>query len=749
MPDYEDITVVNKLLSDAQDDDRDNREIVREAHNFLDKRDGQWEPAIVGSMSGRPRYTFDKCNPIVDDIAGEIDQADFDIRVRPSGGDSTKDLAKTFDGLIRNIETMSNASTLYAQQGREMVASGLGGWEVVQDWADGDSFEQDLLIKPIWNFEDRVWFDPAAEMQDMSDARYVFVLQNLTPDEYDQKFPKGSKTSIGDDRSYTSYDRKPEFIKVGRILYKREVSKTLVLMSDESVRERTDEFEMVVDELADQGITIVNERKRKSTEVVSRLFDGSDFLNDKQPTVFGWLPIVPTFGNYKIRESKIIYRGAIDKLIDPQRVYNYARSRETEEVALAPRAKYWMTRKQAANPQDRDRLSTLNTNSDPVQFYTPDEEAPGAPPQLGGAVANPGLQLVVQNSLDDIQTSSGRFGVQSGDLNSQLSGVAIQSLQNKGDNGSIKYFKSQEVAICHTARILINAIPKVYDTKRQARILNEDGSFEMVTINDQVFDQQTMTMVTVNDLRKGKYDVTCDVGPAFKNRQQESVKALQELAQVIPGIAELTADIQLKNIASPGIDIATERVRRRLFESGQIPESQLTKEEKEEVMVAQQAAQQQPEQQDPAAIIAEAEVGRVQAETADTISRSQERQVKASQKDRELLLKEQDQLLSAQQKAGNLELAELKLLLQQQAQQASNQQAMVQATIQGQQAIVDSLNTQAQTLKTLREAMGVDTIVSPPVIESFHEQAEMITDNQEQMESGMIHKQGTDPMLEN
>lgn len=735
MIDFDDIQKVNNLLKDAQDDDRDNREHVRETHHFLDKRDGQWEPDVIQNMSGRPRYTFDKCNPVVDDIAGEMEQADFDIRVRPAGGDSTKQLAKTYDGLIRNIEAISNASTIYAQQGREMVASGLGGWEIVQDWVDGDSFEQDLFIKPIWNFEDRVWFDPGAEMQDMSDARYVFVLQNLTPDEYDTKFHEGSRTSVGDDRSFQAYERKPEFITVGRILYKEKVNKTLVRMSDGSVRERTEDFEKVIDELAEQGIVIEDERTRETMQVVSRLFDGGNFLNEPQPTVFQWLPIIPTYGNFKIRESKIIYHGAIDKLIDPQRVYNYARSREIEEVALAPRAKYWLTRKQASNPQDRARLSTLNTNADPVQFYTPDEEAPGPPSQVGGAAINPGLQTVVQNSLDDIQTTSGRFGVQAGDTDGPLSGVAIQKLQNKGDNGSIKYFKSQEIAICHTARILINAIPKVYDTSRQVRVLNEDGSFEMVTLNDQVFDQQTRQMVTVNDLRKGKYDVVCDVGPAFKNRQQESVKALQELSAVIPGIAELTADIQMQNIASPGVDMAAERVRRRLFEAGQIPESQMTDEEKQEIAQAQAlAAQQQGQQNDPATIVAQAEVERVQAETADIIGRNQERAVKADQKDRELILKEQEQLLKAQNQAGTLELNELKLLLQQQAQQSADQQALVQATIQGQQAIIESLNTQANTLKTLREAMGVDTFVGPHVTESFIQQAEMITDQQDNIQ---------------
>ena len=73
MPHFEDFQKVKIMLGDAQSADEDNRDQVREAHHFLDKRDGQWEPDVTQSMTGRPRYTFDMCNPVVDQIAGEME----------------------------------------------------------------------------------------------------------------------------------------------------------------------------------------------------------------------------------------------------------------------------------------------------------------------------------------------------------------------------------------------------------------------------------------------------------------------------------------------------------------------------------------------------------------------------------------------------------------------------------------------------------------------------------------------------
>ena len=112
---YDDHQSVVNLLSSCQQADHDNREMAREAHLFLDKRDGQWEPYWWNSNQSKPRYTFDQVNPIVSQVASEIEQADFDIRVSPAGGNGTKDIAATYDGIIRNIENISNAKQVYAQ----------------------------------------------------------------------------------------------------------------------------------------------------------------------------------------------------------------------------------------------------------------------------------------------------------------------------------------------------------------------------------------------------------------------------------------------------------------------------------------------------------------------------------------------------------------------------------------------------------------------------------------------------------
>lgn len=706
MPGYSDHGEVLKLLSATQEADGDNRDAGREAHLFIDKRDGQWEPYWWNASQGRPRYTFDMTGPVVDQVAGQIEQADFAIRVRPAGGDATKDDAKLLDGLIRNIQNISDATDIFNIAARNMITAGIDGWQVKQKFVDDDSFDQDLVIEPIANFIDSAWLGPF-KRPDASDMKWGVVLEAIERGEYEERFPEGAGQSVGDNRTAEAYFQKADQITIGQIYYIEEKPRELLRLSSGETVE-ADDVAPVLDELAAAGVTVTQRRRRVKNVVKSRLFDGSGWLNDAQETVFSQVPIIPTFGNFKVFENKVLYRGVVEKLIDPQRVFNYSKSREIEEGALAPRAKYWLTEKQMAGHEGT--LATLNTNADPVQMINIDPENLGTPQQSGGATINPGLQSIGVDMRAIVQQTAGLFAANMGDNPGLQSGVAIEKLQRKGDTGTIKYFKAQERAICRTARILMDAIPAVYDTERQVRILKEDGSFDMKTLNQPVFDEQSGQTVTVNDLSRGKYDVTCAAGPSFQNRQQETVAAITEIAAVDPSVIQTGSDILFNNITAPGMDLIAERKRRQLFIAGQIPPDQLTDEEKQE----QVAQQQQPPQPDPNMVLAQAEAGKAEAQTNKVMV---DAQVAQRQEDREDFKAQQAAQKQEQQAAQQQQEFAFQQFLAVQQQQAAQQQQ-----------VIDAVMAQAEILKTIREAMGVESIVGPSNTGAYIEQAQNVED---------------------
>jgi|TARA_R110000765_G_scaffold11593_3_gene36615 hypothetical protein len=610
--DYSDHAEMLTALTECQTADHDMRAQVREAHDFVDKRDGQWEPMWAEARKGKPQYTFDLCNSFIDQVSGQMQSMDFDIKVRPQSGDASKDVAKTLDGLVRNIEVVSNAKMTYDSAGRNMITAGLDGWEVQNDYVDGDSFDQDLKIVRLPNFVDRVWFGPHFE-PDASDARYGWVLTGMEPDVFKAKYPERSESaSLNSDREGISYYYRTDLIMVGDFRYMEEIEVELVRMSTGNVYEVDEEFKTVVDELAALGVTEVERRSRTKLCMYSHLFDNDGWIGEPRKTVFeNYLNIIPCYANFKVVEDKITYWGLVEKIMDPQRVMNYSMSREIEEGALAPRAKIFATEAQVEGHEAE--FQTLNTNADPVQLYNVDPE--GAPmPQQGQAPGiNPGLANITQSMQGFLHSTTGMHTTQMGDNPAMQSGVAIAKLMDTGDRGNNKYMTAREVAQNHTGRILVNTIPRVYSPGRQIRILDADGSYEIATIGQAIIDQQTGFPVVLNDLAAGIYDVYTSVGPSYRSRQSETVTALTEIGAVDPSVIELGGDILLRNITSPGMDQLAERKRRQLFMAGVIPPDQLTDEE----MAEQQQAQQQEQPEDPMTIAARAEETKAQADLLD------------------------------------------------------------------------------------------------------------------------------------
>lgn len=702
--DYSDHAWCIKGLQAAQEADHDNRERAREAHDFVSKKNGQWEDEWWQANDGKPRYTFDLTTPIIEQIAGEIEEADFAIEVEPAGGQSTSDDADLLAGIVRSIENMSEAPNLvYSQASRGAITCGLDGWRVCQDYVDADSFDQDLKIEWIPNFIDRVWFDLNSETRTHADSKHAWLMHALTPEDYKAQFPGRDPHSNSieiQNIAISNYWAKRDVVVVGELYYIKHEKRTLIKMSNGNIYQDDESFQSVIDELAQQGITEVTRREREVPCVYIRKFDAQGWLEEPQKTVFKHIPIVPVYANFKIIDNKLIYWGATEKLMDAQRVLNYALSREIEEVAMSPRRKYWMTEIQAQGYTDT--IETLNTNNHPVQFFNPDERVPGPPQQIGGSEVNPGLANVVQTMNATINQIAGLFAANMGDNPNAQSGIAIKRLQDKGDNGTRGYVKAHEIALAQTFRILVGAIPELYHDEREVRIINNDGTQEVVQINQNIIDQQTGRMVTLHDLSAGVYKVTCRAGPSFKNRQEETVNAILQAAQVDPTVIQLGGDVFYKNIDAPGMDTISERLRQQLLNQGLIPFKQLTDEEKQELMLAQQqAAQQGQGQMDPAMLIGQAELITAQAG-------AQEKQMKAQ----EAMMK-----LQLQARRENREDAKL---------QFTRETETVRMMMEQQRQMMDAINAQAQTLKAIREAMGADMAMSPDAAEAYQKQAQML-----------------------
>ncbi len=620
-------------FAEAQTEAHDLREIARDEDRFCLEKGGMWEDSVVNAMGNRPRFTFDKTNPLIDDIMSEVEGMDFGIRVRPAGGGATKEVAETYAGIIRYIENLSDAPSVYRQATRRICRRGVDFIRLDTGWT-GEGFDQDILIKSVPDSVNRVWLG-YHEKQDGSDATEAWQLRAMPHDKFEKEY--GRKCiSVGSDNS--DFDNDSDVATFVEYLYAKPYEKTIALLSNGKVIELTKESQSIVDDLAKIGVTVERTRKAPAMKVYSRFLDGSDWLTKEMETVWDSIPVIPVYGNFELYEGDVTYSSITRRLMDPQRVYNYARSREIEEGALAPRRKLLMTKKQASDKDTMKQLQEMNVSASPVLFYTPDPEAGSVPYETNGPQINPNLANTAAASNQDMIDTAGVYSAQQGANPRYQSGWAVEQMISKGDAKTTKWLNSTAIAVRRIAGMIIAAIPKVYDNKRQLRILNEDGTDEMIVINEEIIDAQTGRVVVVNDLSQGKYDVVVDLDKAYKSRRSEAADRLVSLAGVDQSLMVEAADIVYGSIDVPGADQIRERKRAAMLKQGMIPDAQMTDEEKQQADLLIQQQQQQAAQQ------AEQMAPVTQAMIANYNSLIEERMAKIMQEQEKINLQKQKQL---------------------------------------------------------------------------------------------------------
>lgn len=615
-----------------QESERDSRERARESEAFIYEKDGQWEEKALKFFPDRPRYQFDHTYPIRSAIANELKETEFGMQVVEAGNGSKPEIAETYDGMLRGIQTLSNMRLVMPDTIDSIVDCGFDAWEVFTDWVDSDAFEQDILITRVHDGINRVWVGPS-EKPDMSDVLDGFKITKISIEEYEKEYPEGSKQSIGSDDNLSDWrDTDGDDIAVVDYYYLKAKKTDLHLLSNNMVVSEQDWPKM---QSQFPGVEIVRSRSRMVNTCYIQRMDAGGWLDKAKETPFSFIPLICGFANYKNKGGRRIFFGAVEKLKDAQRVYNYAGSREVADGALAPVEKIVMTPAQGEGFEDQN--SRLNSSNDPVMYVNPDPQAQSPVTKLPGNQPNMGLAQTRASAAQDMVTISSQYEPARGEGLSNTSGKAYEILQQKSNlsAGPFKQAIQRMVHLC--ARIAIDAIPKVYDTRdRQVRLVNEDGTSKFESVNQEMLGADGK-LETVRDLGQGKYDVAVNIGRVFSNRKSEGVKALVEsLGPHVPEVLAEGADILIKAMDAPYLDQIAERVRKKKIDAGDIPESQLTDEERQKIMqdMERAAAQQQPDPMQEATIAAI--MAQVQQAQVDAMKTQQDMEIAMTEQMRKM-----------------------------------------------------------------------------------------------------------------
>jgi len=565
--------------SDAFSFDTEQRRRVVDDMKFTFVSGNQWDGHLKGKRKNKPCYESNRVRQLVRRVTGQQLKNKPQIKVR-AVEDNDVDTAEVYNGLIKNIEVQSSAENAYDVSMQWATGGGYGILRVIAEYEGQDTFDQCLKIKTVLD-PMRCWCDPAAVEFDRSDARYWFIDEFIPVEEFKKRWPKADVVNFDapmDDleRDWVHKDE----VRIAEYWHIEPEIKTIHLLTDGSVVD-AEEFAPIADEAAagfpdpqtgqptSAPVTIKQSREVEVNCVYSCLVSGKGKL--EEPTKWGgsMIPIVPQWGDLVMIDGKQIYSGMTRFGRDMQMIHNFELSTAVEVLAKLPNSPLMATAKQIEGLESY--YERMGYDDPPVLLYNRDASPNGeAPPPQRQPMANFPAAMINMSQVvsEELKASLGVFDASIGARSNETSGRAILARQNEGDIANFVYVDNQVKALKRLGEILVDAIPAYYDAERSIRILGEDNAEKYVQINKPTIDQQTGETVVMNDLSRGKYDVTVTVGKSFDTARMELAEAAQALSAQPGPFGALGQFMLLKSIDVPGMDEYVKAARKVLVMQG-------------------------------------------------------------------------------------------------------------------------------------------------------------------------------------
>jgi hypothetical protein len=184
------IDAAMKRLERCVKADEDNRAEAIDDLNFISG--SQWDEGEKQRRAdkGRPALQINLLDKFCTQVEGDMLQNSPSIKVRPVDSRADINIAKIRQGIISNIEYLSNAKGVYGYGGKQMVRCGYGAWRVLTRYTEENPFLQEVYLESIRN-PFLVYLDPDSKDQNYADAKYGFILDRMTEDQFKEKYPKG------------------------------------------------------------------------------------------------------------------------------------------------------------------------------------------------------------------------------------------------------------------------------------------------------------------------------------------------------------------------------------------------------------------------------------------------------------------------------------------------------------------------------------------------------------------------------
>lgn len=622
--------------SEAEEAWAENYEAAQKDLDFYDS-ENQWDDQARKYLKARNQLalTLNKIPKFVNRVANQIRLNTPSINVDPIDDGSDVDTAEILQGLIRNIEAVSGADMAYDNAVTCAIKGGIGFFRIDHDYAAPDTFEQHILIKSVVN-PLSVLIDPLSTEMDGSDSRYAFVTDKLPKDEFEKLYPDAKPVGF-DASSYERQETRGDVITIAEHFYIKPEQVEIGLMADGSV--------IMLSE--NMGVSPIKTRTITKNKVYRCKLTGSEVLEE---SIFpaAYIPLIPVYGDVHWMEGKRYTYSLIRNMKEAQRLYNLGKSLEVALLKKAPKNQWVAAEGQVHGYEGQwknpDAVETLIYKPADVKGQVlppPRREAPPPVPQ--------GVMALSASALEDLKDISGIYDASLGMRSNETSGIAIQQRQNEADLATAHFEDNLRRSIRHAGRIIMDMIPRIYDTERVIRVIGKEQEQKLVRVNSPVLMDGQLRPY---DIRTGKYDINVTTGQSYASKRQESAAFMTEVIRGNPQLMGVIGDLAFKNMDVAGAEAIASRLKKT------IPPQLLDESERE-----QDQPQVDPEKEQMAMMLQQAQqaMAQMQAQVQALEGQAQNNQAEAQIKAMSEQAKFENDRIKLELEARKLELEQQKI----------------------------------------------------------------------------------------
>jgi hypothetical protein len=536
---------------------------------------------VLQPRKSRPSLTINKVREHNLLIKNEARQNKASIKVSPTGGDASYEAAEVFEGIIRYIEYRSKATVAYQRAGTTQVDGGIGYLRVKNEFLSSASFDQELVIKPIVDALS-VYMDPDIQELDGSDQLFCFIFSDTNKDTFETKHPDlkdkiGSNTLGNTADTWITKDhiREAEYYRIvptkDQLIGYMQNGELKLERKSKIPKELRKFFleEVLTDERLESGETRVRDIIENRVEWYKI---AGDQIIDRDTWLGKYIPVIRMVGEECIIEGRLDRKGHTRNLIDAQRMFNYNASASVEYGALQTKSPFLVPAKGIeghevpwGNANKENAAYLLWNHVDDTGQPIPKPEK--IPPPQRSEVFTQGMQ----DAQMQMMMASGQYQADQGQYKPDESGKAIGLRQRRGDIATYHFIDNQGIAISQVGRILLDAIPKYYDTKRIVLMMAADGEQKKVHLDpnaeqahqEQQIEEEEEARIIFNP-NVGEYDAQADVGPNYATRRQETWAAFVQIISQAPALLPIVGDIMFRSADFPNADKIAERLKKEI-----------------------------------------------------------------------------------------------------------------------------------------------------------------------------------------